>query len=468
MAETFTLGELKVRPGSYFNIQKGDDPAAATIDGLTAVVFKADWGPLNEVVEVDVHTGYEKIYGTALTTDAIKEVFQGGAITAVCCRIGTGGTPASIKLKDQADAADAVTITAKHVGDKSFSVTVREKLADDTRKECIIYAGTKVFEKVSFDKGGDEAASLVAAFAASKNFKASKIGTTAQLLGNTIQATLTAGTNPTVTTEDYSNAFSIIERYKFNTICLDTCDKATHNLLAAFVDRIFHMGQLSMAVIAEEKRVPLEDRIENAMTFNSEKVVYVLNAAVNCGGVDFKEYQTAARIAGMIASCSAKNSLTHTVIDDFVELNELLTPTEIIQGETSGCLVLSTSSKKQVWIDSAINTLITPAEHQDNGWKKIRRTKTRYELLTRANMQVDELIGKVDNDSNGRATIVSQIQGIGTSMIEEGKLVACNVFESPTDLPEGDSAWFNIECIDKDSAEHIYLTFKFRFSTQEN
>ena len=31
----------------------------------------------------------------------------------------------------------------------------------------------------------------------------------------------------------------------------------------------------------------------------------------------------------------------------------------------------------------------------------------------------------------------------------------------------GDSAWFVIDCVDKDSAEHLYLTYFFRFSTQE-
>ena len=39
----------------------------------------------------------------------------------------------------------------------------------------------------------------------------------------------------------------------------------------------------------------------------------------------------------------------------------------------------------QVWIDKAINTLITPPADRDEGWKKIRRTKTRYELIRRCN-----------------------------------------------------------------------------------
>ena len=43
------------------------------------------------------------------------------------------------------------------------------------------------------------------------------------------------------------------------------------------------------------------------------------------------------------------------------------------------------------------------------------------------NTTTDDLVGKVDNDNNGRATVISQIQGVGDSMREEGKLIACAV-----------------------------------------
>ena len=123
-------------------------------------------------------------------------------------------------------------------------------------------------------------------------------------------------------------------------------------------------------------------------------------------------YLVAARIAGLIAACPSNKSLTHSVISGFTKLVDVLTPTQITNAEKKGCIVLSTNTTGQIWIDSAINTLVTPSDNQDDGWKKIRRTKTRYELITRCNDQADSLIGKVDNDTNGRATVVSQLQGI--------------------------------------------------------
>ena len=118
-------------------------------------------------------------------------------------------------------------------------------------------------------------------------------------------------------------------------------------------------------------------------------------------------------------------------------------------------------------IRDRVNTLVAPAENQDDGWKKIRRIKTRFELLRRINAVADSLVGKVDNDNNGRATVISQMQGVGDAMREEGKLALCTVTESTAYKASEDSAWFDIDVIDKDSMEHIYLTFLFRFSTSE-
>ena len=468
MAGTFIPGEKKVRPGAYFNIKKSaDDTGADIMNGVTAVIFKADFGPLNTAVEISAEDGYERVFGTGLTTDAIREAIAGGAKTIIACRTGNGGTKGTINLKDTDD-KEAVSITAKYPGDKDFTVTIREKLSDDSLKECIIYSGTAEFEKFDFAAGSGEAKALAAAFASSRNFTAELAeGKENVQLAAVSQESFTKGTNPQATVEDYSNAFAQVEAFEFNTICLDTEDTEIHLLLQSFLNRIFDAGSLAQAVVAEKHTVDLETRIKHAAAFNDEKINYVLNAWVTEQGTEIDGYQTAARIAGMIGAASSASSLTHTVIKGFSEILERLTNTDIITAEKKGCIVLSYNKAMQVWIDNAINTLVTTAENQDEGWKKIRRVKTRFELIRRLNAVADDLTGKVDNDNNGRATVISQLQGIGDSMIEEGKLVACAVTESAANKADGDSVWFDVDVVDKDSMEHIYLTYAFRFSTNE-
>ena len=441
MAGTYVLGETKVRPGAYFNIQKkGTGQQSGTVSGVTAVLFRSDFGPLNTAVELNPDDGFANTFGN-------------------------GGTSATATL-NTAEGQAAVKITAAYPGKKAFTVTVREKLTDSTLKECIIYAGVTEFEKVEFTAGAGEAKALADAFTATKKFKAEvQSGKDQAIVMNVSQNAFTPGTDPQVTNEDYSNGFVAVEPYEFNTICVDTEETAVHILMQSFMKRIFGVGSLTQGVVAEKHTVDLETRMSHAASFNDEKMNYVLNAYVNEQGKEIDGYQTAARLAGMIGACASNSSLTHTVVSGFSEILERLTNTQMIAAEKKGCIVLSYSSAKQVWIDNAINTLITPADNQDDGWKKIRRVKTRFELIRRMNAAADALVGKVDNDKDGRSTVVSQLQAIGDNMIAEGKLTAITVSESAVNVADGDSAWFDIDVVDKDSMEHIYLSYRFQFST---
>lgn len=54
---------------------------------------------------------------------------------------------------------------------------------------------------------------------------------------------------------------------------------------------------------------------------------------------------------------------------------------------------------------------------------------------------------------------------ICNAMEAEGKIQYGNVTESTTVTTDGDTCGFDIEVIDLDSAEHIYLNYYFQFST---
>lgn len=464
MAGYFIPGEVKIRPGAYFNVDKmGDDGGFGAIDGVVAVVFKADFGPINSVTVLERDENYADVYGSGGTTDAIREAVAGGAKKIIACRVGgTGGSAATASLTAT---TGTVKITAKHFGAMDLSVTVRDKLTDSDRKECIIYTGTTEFERVNFAKGDDEVAALVEAFSKSKNFVAEGQESAEGVITNVSQVAFTAGENPVTATGDYSKAFTEVEKYFINTICVDTEDAAVHALLAAFLERIYEEGQFGIGVVAEKTTKDLEERMEAAEGFDAENIVYVLNSKVSTNDADLEGYQTAALIAGLIAATPANQSVTHTEIERYVTLGELLTNTQVVKAEQRGCLVLSVSPDDKVWIDSGINTLINPADNKDAGWKKIRRVKTRYELLYRANAQADALVGKVDNDVNGRSTIIAKLQKICNDMVQEGKLVQATVTENSTYVADTDNCYFDFDVIDKDSAEHIYLFYKFRFST---
>lgn len=464
MAGYFNIGEKKVRPGAYFNVQNaGDGSSVGAVDGIVAVLSQATRGPVGVAQVIDAAEGYEKIYGTGGTTDALREAIYGGASKIVACRVGTGGTCASYELTA---ATGKVKIVAKNAGTASYSVAVRSKLGDSSKKEIVLYIDATEVEKFEFAAGSDEAAACIAAMAASEFFIAEGVDSAAGVITNvTTPTALTGGANPTVATAQYSAGLEQVEKFYINTICVDTTSPDVHALVAAFLDRLYKEGKFAIGVLVPDQSGTLSARMAIAATFNAWNIVCPINASAKIGDTLVSGYQIGAFLAGLIAATPSNRSITHTVLNHYTELGELMTNSQIEAAEESGCLVLSTNSAGAVWCDNAITTLITPDADHDSGWKKIRRVKTRFELMYRANAAADQLVGKVDNDVNGRAVIISNIQGICNDMIDEGKLQYADVTESSTVKANGDTCGFDIDIVDRDSAEHIYMTYYYRFST---
>lgn len=467
MAGTFTVGERKARPGVYHRYENvGGVSIAGAINGIGAGVIRANWGPLNKVVEFGPSTKVSTIYGSGNTEDLITEMFAGGLTGGFFVRAGSGGTAPTLALKLESG-GDAGTITGAYVGDRAFTASIRDSIITDQR-ECVIYEGTAEFLKVSFAPGGDEPAALKAAMAnATKDFMFLPAENVTGALAGVIQAEFTPGTNPTTTNADYSNAFDALEPYVYNVICLDTDSISVQMLLDAYLDRVYETGNYPMCTIAADSTKGLEERMTIARSFNDPKITYVLNSAVDAAGRTYEGYQIAARIGGIIASTPSNQSVTHEVVANMVDLDRSLTNTEITQALKSGCIVLTKNNDGQVWIEQGINTLITPNAEQDEGWKKIRRVKTRFELMQRMDDSLEKMIGRVNNDPDGRASVIAAGNKLIKLMNREGKLLEGGYMrEDAGNPPEGDSAWFIIAVDDIDSIEFVYLVYRYRFAPE--
>ena len=467
MAGTFTVGERKIRPGVYHRYENaGGIRLAGAINGIGAGVIRANWGPLNKVIEFEPSTKVSTIYGSGNTEDLITEMFTGGLTSGFFVRVGSGGTAPTLVLQLE-DGGEAGTITGAYVGDRAFTASIRDSIITDQR-ECIIYEGTTEFLKVSFDPGENEPAALKAAMAkATKDFFFLPAENATGALAETVQAEFVPGTNPTTTNADYSNAFDALEPCVYNVICLDTDSISVQMLLDAYLDRVYEAGNYPMCTIAADSSKELEDRMTIAKSFKDPKITYVLNSAVDAAGRKYEGYQIAARIGGIIASTPANQSVTHEVVTNMIDLDKPLTNTEIIRALKSGCIVLTKNNDGQVWIEQGINTLITPNAEQDEGWKKIRRVKTRFELMQRMDNTLEKIIGKANNDPDGRATVIAAGNKLIKLMFREGKLLDGGyMMEDPSNPPEGDSAWFIIAVDDVDSIEFVYLLYRYRFAPE--
>ena len=466
MAIFFTEGEVKNRPGVYQRHTNIGHTKSTANDGICAIPVQAAWGPLGKVLKnnttTDLKTNYGSgVYGPGFTIPAAAAMFEGGASTVYTYRLGTGGKQASLTV-------EGLTVTAKYPGTMAISVAVQQKLGDATRKQFIVYVGTTQMEVWEFSADATaEGANLIAATAESKYVTVTGEAATVAVLP-VASGALTGGENPTVTNEDYSKAFAALESSYYNCIALDVDDDEEMTLsllLQEYLNNAYQYGKLGMAVVGEKTTVAFEKRLEHAIRFNDAKVVY-LGGGYMAGTQNKDGVLAICRLAGEIAKTPSNAGITHAVIDEATDLCETLTFAQYVAAINAGALMLSKSSEGAIWYDSGINTLTNPEPGtQDKGWKKIKRVKTRFELIDRLDRALNPKVGRVSADSDGIADILQTGQRVLDAMVIERKLMTGARFFEDTENPhDGDSAYFIIQSDDIDSLEMIYLQYQFRYS----
>lgn len=469
MAIFYKEGETKIRPGLYQRYENiGFSNLVTAQDGICAIPIRASWGPLGKVVKnrraAELTKNYGSgTYGTGYTVPAAKAMFDGGASTVYTYRMGSGGAQASLEV-------NGITVTAKYVGTMPLSVAVQVSLGDPTKKHFQIYSGTSLVETLSFTADGEnEGANLIKSAKGSKYVIITAETAPAEIPVLAVASgALTGGEDPVITNEDYSTAFSALEPYYYNTIALDVDDDEDMTLslmLQEYKNAAYEMGKLGIAVVGEKTTVLFENRLAHAKAFNDYKVVYLgggwMNGTVNMDGVMGICYT-----AGVIAATPSNKGITHTVIDG-TELLENLTYYQYEDAITSGMLMVSMSADGEIWYDAGINTFLSPIDSiNDEGWKKIRRVKVRFEMFDRLDRALTPKVGRVSADSDGVADVIQTGQRILDAMADdEHKLAAGPSFSEDPDNPfEADSAWFIIQADDLDSLEKIYLRYQFRYS----
>ena len=481
----YTVGETKTRPGVYNNITSEVSANYAGVrDGVVACVIKSNWGPLDTVTRLSSYADAVSAFGNGGTVGMIKEIFDGGASQVLAVRCGSGGTKGKAELKDSSDSITAktsVTVTAKYVGGREFKYQVKDSIGSSA-KEFIAWDGTKQIEKIIFAKTGDmtEAQALVEAGKASMYFDfsiASPSDSATGVVAVTGQDESIKGTDPGMATdgetsmptcEEYSNAFILLETREWNVICIDSNDTYAQSLLVSYIERLFNIGKLVFGIVGEpEETVEISVRQDHARAYNNKGVVYVGNGWIDVNGIKYTGYLANARIAGLVASVSSANSLVHTSVTGAVDLIKNISNADYEDCINSGMLMFSISSGGVIWIENANTTLVNPSSNEDEGWKKIKRTKIRYELLNRANETVEPLVGKVNNDTVGQSAILSRLSSLISAMVSESKLLASSsVTLDENNPPQGDSAWYVFNIDDVDALEKVYMKFKFRFSSE--
>lgn len=457
MAYTYTAGETKLRPGVYQRISKRvSDSVIGALNGVVAFAMKANWGPSDKVTAHETAKSIRETYGTGESVEAACAIFEAGASLVYIKRLaGTNGTAGTV------DIGTVATLTAKYPSSRAFVITVKAKASDATKKQIVVTEGTTVLETLEFAVDStDETTAFLEAVKKSAYFNATKKAEGVIAEG----AYDLVGTDPTVTAEDYAEAYYALEPFNYNVLCTDSIEEDVFATLYAYEEESFEYGKMNMIVVGADPSKDFATRMKNAAACNSERIVYFGSSWEDAEGNEVKGAKAIAYVAGAIAATPANQSIVHLQVAGATDVTEKLTNAQYTEAIKNGLLLLSAGPDGQVWFDSGINTLITPADNQDDGWKKIRRVKTRYELMDRIDRTLAPKVGRINCDTDGIAYIIQCGTGVIKDMIAEKKLSAGAFYEDPEMPHRGDSAWFIIECDDIDSLEKIYLHYQFRYS----
>lgn len=461
MAYTYKEGERKIRPNVYHRYSKMGESRVEALNGVVALAMAANWGPVDKVTSHVTAKSIRDTYGTGASVDAACTLFDAGVNTVYIKRLsganGTAGTQGT------ADIGAAVQLVAKYPSSRTIAVTIREKVGDATKKEMVVKEGTAILETIEFAVNEtDETAAFMEALNLSSYITAKKLAAGVITTGEYELK----GTDPVNTTADYADAFYALEPYAYNVLVTDSIDPDVFAALCAYADESEDVGKLIMVVGGDTPSTSLAKRLADAAACNDERKIYFGGAWLDSDGNKVEGVPAIIYTAGAIAATPSNKSIVHLVVNGATDVPEKLTNAQYEDAIKHGLLLVSANAEGQVWFDAGMNTLINPADNQDDGWKKIRRVKTRYELMDRIDRTLAPKVGKVNCDADGVAYLIQCATGVIKEMVAEGKLYSGTFYEDPENPYSGDSAWFIIEVDDIDSLEKIYLHYRFRYSAE--
>ncbi len=415
--------DLPVRPGFYMNFKSAALAAISSgARGIVAIPVKANWGPIEEIVEVASEQDLIDNYNTETS----------GSLSAYKCgRLSLLGGPQKLLMYRLADSAAAkgsytlvdtatepvsvIRLDTKYESTREFKVTTRENLVDSTKQDIVLYEGTSQLYVFTFSKTGavDNAVAAVDDDTGSEWFTATKLAAGNGAIATVAGQSFTGGNDGSagVVNADYVDAMTAFEARQFNMFVLDGATAAElQTTVSTWVARLREEGKKIIAFIGGTISNDADITTANtrSTTNNYEGIVNVGVSGI-LDSVTYSSAEVACYVAGLAAGQQLKESLTYAVAV-FDDVTPRLTHSQVVSAIQAGTLVLVHDGEK-VKIEKGINTLTTLGDEQSNVWKKIKSIRIMDAIATdTAKTAQDSYIGKVLNNEEGQVAVLNAIK----------------------------------------------------------
>lgn len=260
---------------------------------------------------------------------------------------------------------------------------------------------------------------------------------------------------PEVESAQYDSLRDAYSVQDFNVFVYPTVINATEQTSTkAWVADCREEGKHFMYIAGGSAEDDLDITVGNArsIVLKDEYIANLVTGVVLPDGTEVQSADYAPYIAGLIAGTAINKSITYAelpVSDVTLRLKNSQVETALI----SGSLVIVKDGNK-VRIEQGITTDSNVTERG-----KIRTTRAKQAIATDIPATArDAYIGKIDNNPNGQASLISTIKAYLELLETENVLMNPYVGLDPNFKSEGDKVFLAVAYTPVDSMERIFLT----------
>lgn len=466
----WTPGEAKERPGIYNRfVATALSRVRAGSAGIVGMPVKADWGPIGEIIDINSESEIAEVFGRSgegCTTYLLNRCLLGGAKfkpkKVVAYRIA--GSSAEFAT---ATIAGTLKLSAKYKGARgnNFKYSVSDNILDDEKKDFKLYEGSELL--ATYTVGADDIKTLVEKINADDGLiTAQKIGDTA--LADTASISFTGGNSGLeVTAEKYIAALDAFEPIRTDVFVLDgVADTSIQASVKSWITRVRENGKEVIFVMGGSAADDKDPKIGNnrSVNANSKAIVNVIVGTKNATR-SFNSAETACQVAGLIAGTPINKSTTYKQLEDVVDVTVALSDTQIKEALRSGSFILVQDMDPETYaisikVEQGINTLTTYGENESPKLSKIKCVRTLDTIdYDTGYWAARNVIGELDNNDDGRATLISGIKAYLETLVETGAISADILAEVDSAfVSDGDTVYLSTKAFTVDKIEKIFNT----------
>jgi len=189
-----------------------------------------------------------------------------------------------------------------------------------------------------------------------------------------------------------------------------------------------------------------------SVLLKDEYIVNLVTGVVLADGTEVQSADYAPYIAGLIAGTPINKAITYAELP-VADVTLRLKNSQITNALTSGSLVIVKDGNR-VRIEQGVTT---NSNEQERGKIRIVRGKQAVAMDIPAAAR-DNYIGKVDNEPNGQAALISAVKAYLETLEIERVLLDPEVILDPRFKSEGDKVFLAVAYTEVDSMERIFMT----------